>query len=137
MTRMNCCCLKLRLDNDGRSAQGDERNRALRREHFQARPHDSVAPLFDCVGLQVGQRQGNRLAQPGPDRSCAETLQGLSAGPIGPRLRKAVALALADLKTDAIEQGGNGVVGARLEVLPTQGSVAFVTLSGTAVIIES
>src|SRR5207245_6631554 len=30
------------LDNDGCSAQGDERNRAVRREHFQARPHDSV-----------------------------------------------------------------------------------------------
>jgi uncharacterized protein YbjQ (UPF0145 family) len=51
------------------------------------------------------------------------------------RLRKAVDLALADLKTEALERGGNGVVGARLEVLPSQGSVAFVTLSGTAVVI--
>jgi len=77
-----------------------------------------------------------RIGEPDDLLQEGQTLQRLSAGPIGPRLRKAVALALADLKTDAIEQGGNGVVGARLEVLPTQGSVAFVTLSGTAVIIE-
>jgi len=77
-----------------------------------------------------------RIGEPDDLLQEGQTLQRLSAGPIGPRLRKAVALALADLKTDAIDQGGNGVVGARLEVLPTQGSVAFVTLSGTAVIIE-
>jgi len=45
-------------------------------------------------------------------------------------------LALADLKTHAIEQGGNGVVGVRLEVQPTQGSMATVTMTGTAVVLE-
>ncbi|OLB63803.1 MAG: hypothetical protein AUH96_10410, partial [Nitrospirae bacterium 13_2_20CM_2_61_4] len=65
-----------------------------------------------------------------------QNLQRLSAGPIGSRLRKAVELAIADLKTEALARGGNGVVGARLEMLPTQGSLAFVTLSGTAVVLE-
>jgi uncharacterized protein YbjQ (UPF0145 family) len=64
-----------------------------------------------------------------------QNLQRLSAGPIGTRLRKAVELALADLKTEALARGGNGVVGARLEMLPTQGPLAFVTLSGTAVVL--
>ena len=80
------------------------------------------------VAVRIG--EPDELLPPG------QNLQRLSGGPIGMRLRKAVDLALADLKTEALERGGNGVVGARLEVLPTQGSVAFVTLSGTAVIIE-
>jgi uncharacterized protein YbjQ (UPF0145 family) len=63
-------------------------------------------------------------------------MQRLSGGPIGLRLRKAIDLAIADLKTEAIERGGNGVVGARLEVLPAQGPLAIVTLIGTAVILE-
>lgn len=78
-----------------------------------------------------------RIGEPDDLLPIGQVLQSLSAGPIGIRLRKAVDLALADLKTEALERGGNGVVGARLEVLPTQSSVAFVTLSGTAVIIES
>ena len=65
-----------------------------------------------------------------------QVLQRLNAGPIGMRLRKAVDLALADLKTEALERGGNGVVGARLEVRPTQGPLAFVTLTGTAVLLK-
>jgi uncharacterized protein YbjQ (UPF0145 family) len=65
-----------------------------------------------------------------------QNLQRLSAGPIGARLRKAVELAIADLKAEALARGGNGVVGARLEMLPTQGTLAFVTLSGTAVVLE-
>src|SRR5207249_292693 len=76
-----------------------------------------------------------RIGEPDDLLPEGQNLQRLSAGPIGTRVRKAVDLALADLKTEAIERGGNGVVGARLEVLPTQGSVAFVTLSGTAGII--
>ena len=63
-------------------------------------------------------------------------MQRLSGGPIGARLRKAIDLAIADLKTEAIERGGNGVVGARLEVLPAQGPLAIVTLIGTAVVLE-
>ncbi len=63
-------------------------------------------------------------------------IQRLSGGVIGLRLRKAIDLAIADLKTEALERGGNGVVGARLEVLPAQGPLAIVTLIGTAVILE-
>lgn len=65
-----------------------------------------------------------------------QDMQRLSGGPIGVRLRRAIDLAIADLKTEAIERGGNGVVGARLEVLPAQGPLAIVTLIGTAVILE-
>ena len=65
-----------------------------------------------------------------------QDIQRLSGGLIGIRLRKAIDLAIADLKTEAIERGGNGVVGARLEVLPAQGPLAIVTLIGTAVILE-
>ncbi len=63
-------------------------------------------------------------------------IQRLSGGVVGLRLRKAIDLAIADLKTEALERGGNGVVGARLEVLPAQGPLAIVTLIGTAVILE-
>ena len=65
-----------------------------------------------------------------------QDMQSLSSGPIGTQLRKAIDLALADLKTHAIERGGNGVVGVRLEVLPTQGPLATVTMIGTAVVLE-
>ena len=65
-----------------------------------------------------------------------QDMQSLSSGPIGTQLRKAIDLALADLKTHAIERGGNGVVGVRLEVLPTQGHLATVTMIGTAVVLE-
>jgi len=65
-----------------------------------------------------------------------QDMQSLSSGTIGTQLRKAIDLALADLKAHAIEQGGNGVVGVRLEVLPTQGSMATVTMIGTAVVLE-
>jgi len=65
-----------------------------------------------------------------------QDMQSLSSGPIGTQLRKAIDLALADLKTHAIEQGANGVVGVRLEVLPTQGPLATVTMIGTAVVLE-
>ena len=63
-------------------------------------------------------------------------MQRLSGGPIGLRLRKAIDLAIADLKTEALERGANAVVGARLEVLPAHGPLAIVTLIGTAVILE-
>lgn len=63
-------------------------------------------------------------------------MQRLGGGPIGMRLRKAIDLAIADLKTEALERGANGVVGARLEVLPAHGPLAIVTLIGTAVILE-
>jgi len=65
-----------------------------------------------------------------------QDLQRLSGGPIGLRLRKAIDLAIADLKTEALERGANGVVGARLEVLPAHGPLAIVTLIGTAVTLE-
>lgn len=65
-----------------------------------------------------------------------QEMQRLSGGPIGMRLRKAIDLAIADLKTEALERGANGVVGARLEVLPAHGPLAIVTLIGTAVILE-
>ncbi len=93
--------------------------------------HQRITGYAGLVTATVAVRIGkpDELLPPG------QNLQRLSAGPIGMRLRKAVDLALADLKTEALERGGNGVVGARLEVLPSQGSVAFVTLSGTAVII--
>lgn len=75
----------------------------------------------------------------GPDELLPEgqDMQRLSGGPIGLRLRKAIDLAIADLKTEAIERGGTAVVGARLEVLPGQGPLAIVTLIGTAVVLES
>jgi len=66
-----------------------------------------------------------------------QEIQRLSGGPIGLRLRKAINLALADLKTEALESGANGVVGARLEVSPGHGPFAIVTLVGTAVILET
>lgn len=65
-----------------------------------------------------------------------QEMQRLGGGPIGMRLRKAIDLAIADLKTEALERGANGVVGARLEVLPAHGPLAIVTLIGTAVILE-
>jgi len=65
-----------------------------------------------------------------------QEMQRLSGGPIGMRLRKAIDLAIADLKTEALERSANGVVGARLEVLPAHGPLAIVTLIGTAVILE-
>lgn len=66
-----------------------------------------------------------------------QEVQRLSGGPVGLRLRKAINLALADLKTEALESGANGVVGARLEVSPGHGPFAIVTLVGTAVILET
>ncbi len=63
-------------------------------------------------------------------------MQRLGGGPIGMRLRKAIDLAIADLKTEALDRGANAVVGARLEVLPAHGPLAIVTLIGTAVILE-
>jgi uncharacterized protein YbjQ (UPF0145 family) len=77
-----------------------------------------------------------RIGEPDDLLPEGQDMKSLSAGPIGMQLRKAVDLALANVKTEALERGGNGVVGARLEVLPTQGSVAYVTLSGTAVVLE-
>ena len=77
-----------------------------------------------------------RVGEPDELLPAGMDMQRLSGGPIGTRLRKAIDLAIADLKTEAIERGGNGVVGARLEVLPAQGNLAIVTLIGTAVILE-
>ncbi len=77
-----------------------------------------------------------RLGEPDDLLPEGQDVQRLSGGPIGMRLRKAIDVALADLKTEAIERGGNGVVGARLEVLPAQGPLAIVTLIGTAVVLE-
>jgi uncharacterized protein YbjQ (UPF0145 family) len=77
-----------------------------------------------------------RVGEPDELLPAGVDMQRLSGGPIGARLRKAIDLAIADLKTEAIERGGNGVVGARLEVLPAQGTLAIVTLIGTAVILE-
>jgi uncharacterized protein YbjQ (UPF0145 family) len=77
-----------------------------------------------------------RIGEPDDLLPEGQDMKALSTGPIGMQLRKAVDLALANVKTEALERGGNGVVGARLEVLPTQGSVALVTLSGTAVVLE-
>jgi len=77
-----------------------------------------------------------RIGEPDDLLPAGQDMQRLSTGPIGVRLRKAIDLALTDLKTDAIERGANGVVGARLEVLPTQGPLAIVTMIGTAVVLE-
>lgn len=77
-----------------------------------------------------------RVGEPDELLPAGVDMQRLSGGPIGARLRKAIDLAIADLKTEAIERGGNGVVGARLEVLPAQGPLAIVTLIGTAVVLE-
>lgn len=77
-----------------------------------------------------------RIGEPDELLPAGVDMQRLSGGPIGARLRKAIDLAIADLKTEAIERGGNGVVGARLEVLPAQGPLAIVTLIGTAVVLE-
>ena len=77
-----------------------------------------------------------RIGEPDELLPAGMDMHRLSGGPIGARLRKAIDLAIADLKTEAIERGGNGVVGARLEVLPAQGPLAIVTLIGTAVVLE-
>ena len=77
-----------------------------------------------------------RVGEPDELLPAGMDMQRLSGGPIGARLRKAIDLAIADLKTEAIERGGNGVVGARLEVLPAQGPLAIVPLIGTAVVLE-
>ena len=81
-----------------------------------------------AVAVRVG--EPDELLPEGQD------IQRLSGGVVGLRLRKAIDLAIADLKTEALERGGNGVVGARLEVLPAHGPLAIVTLIGTAVILE-
>jgi uncharacterized protein YbjQ (UPF0145 family) len=96
---------------------------------FEGRPIVGYAGLVaSTVVVRVG----------GPDELLPEgqDMQRLSGGPIGLRLRKAIDLAIADLKTEAIERGGTAVVGARLEVLPGQGPLAIVTLIGTAVVLE-
>ncbi len=77
-----------------------------------------------------------RIGEPEELLPEGQDLQRLSGGPVGLRVRKAIDLAIADLKTEALERGGNGVVGARLEVLPAQGPIAIVTLIGTAVVLE-
>ena len=77
-----------------------------------------------------------RMGEPDDLLPEGQEMQRLSGGPIGMRLRKAIDLAIADLKTEALERGANGVVGARLEVLPAHGPLAIVTLIGTAVILE-
>lgn len=77
-----------------------------------------------------------RVGEPDELLPEGQHIQRLSGGVIGLRLRKAIDLAIADLKTEALERGGNGVVGARLEMLPAQGPLAIVTLIGTAVILE-
>ena len=77
-----------------------------------------------------------RVGEPDELLPEGQDIQRLSGGVVGLRLRKAIDLAIADLKTEALERGGNGVVGARLEVLPAHGPLAIVTLIGTAVILD-
>ena len=77
-----------------------------------------------------------RIGEPDDLLPEGQDLQSLGAGPIGMRLRKAVDQAIADLKAEVLERGGNGVVGAHLDVRPTQGPIAFVTLTGTAVVLK-
>ena len=78
-----------------------------------------------------------RVGEPDELLPNGEDLRRLKEGPIGLRMRKAIDMATADLKAEALERGANGVVGVRLDVRPGQGPLAIVTLIGTAVVLES
>ena len=78
-----------------------------------------------------------RVGEPDDLLPNGEDLCRLKEGPIGLRMRKAIDWATADLKTEALERGANGVVGVRLDIRPGQGPFAVVTLIGTAVVLET
>jgi uncharacterized protein YbjQ (UPF0145 family) len=81
------------------------------------------------VAVRVG--EPNELSAEGQD------IRRLTGGPIGVRLRKAIDVAIADLKMEAMDRKANAVVGIRLEILPVHGNMAILTAMGTAVTLET
>ncbi|HEX9284580.1 MAG TPA: heavy metal-binding domain-containing protein [Nitrospirales bacterium] len=78
-----------------------------------------------------------RVGEPSELWAEGQDIRRLSGGPLGLRLRKAIDVAIADLKMEAIDRRANAVLGLRLEFLPVQGNMAILTAMGTAVILES
>ena len=85
--------------------------------------------VVSSIAIRVGAQ--SELWSEGQD------IRRLSGGPLGLRLRKAIDVAVADLKMEAIDRGANAVLGLRLEFLPLQGNMAILTAMGTAVTLES
>ncbi len=85
--------------------------------------------VVSSIAIRVGAQ--SELWSEGQD------IRRLSGGPLGLRLRKAIDVAIADLKMEAIDRGANAVLGLRLEFLPLQGNMAILTAMGTAVTLES
>ncbi len=84
--------------------------------------------VVSSIALRLGEQ--SELWSEGQD------IRRLSGGPLGLRLRKAIDVAVADLKMDAIDRGANAVLGLRLEFLPVHGNMAILTAMGTAVTLE-
>lgn len=84
--------------------------------------------VVSSIAIRVGEQ--SELWSEGQD------IRRLSGGPLGLRLRKAIDVAIADLKMDAIDRGANAVLGLRLEFLPVHGNMAILTAMGTAVTLE-
>ncbi len=66
-----------------------------------------------------------------------QDIRRLGGGPLGLRLRKAIDVAVADLKMEAIDRGANAVLGLHLDFLPVHGNLVILTAMGTAVTLES
>ena len=81
------------------------------------------------IAIRVGEQ--SELWSEGQD------IRRLSGGPLGLRLRKAIDVAVADLKMEAIDRGANAVLGLHLEFLPVHGNLVILTAMGTAVTLES
>jgi uncharacterized protein YbjQ (UPF0145 family) len=84
--------------------------------------------VVSSIAIRVGEQ--SELWVEGQD------IRRLSGGPLGLRLRKAIDVAIADLKMEAIDRGANAVLGLRLEFVPVQGNMAILTAMGTAVTLE-
>jgi len=81
------------------------------------------------IAIRVGEQ--SELWSEGQD------IRRLSGGPLGLRLRKAIDVAVADLKMEAMDRGANAVLGLHLEFLPVQGNLVILTAMGTAVTLDS
>jgi len=85
--------------------------------------------VVSSIAIRVGEQ--SELWSEGQD------IRRLSGGPLGLRLRKAIDVAVADLKMEAIDRGANAVLGLHLDFLPVHGNLVILTAMGTAVTLES
>jgi uncharacterized protein YbjQ (UPF0145 family) len=85
--------------------------------------------VVSSIAIRVGEQ--SELWSEGQD------IRRLSGGPLGLRLRKAIDVAVADLKMEAMDRGANAVLGLHLEFLPVHGNLVILTAMGTAVTLES